>query len=102
MFYNVTYSNLKIKQDDLLIAQCIMDSTLRNQTTAIGPRNEDEMCNFYIMYYTSYPGLIQNTLCFKDAQEFTWKESLKLEKTPINADNLDGVNLLRPEMTDME
>lgn len=94
--------NVKITQEDIIIAQCIMDSSLRDRVTIIGPRNEDEMCNFYIMYYTSYPGNIGNTLCFKDAQKYSWKEALKLEKEPHNADNLDGVKLLRPEMDDME
>ena len=40
------------------------------------PKNRDEMCNFYLMFYTDYTGKIQDTFCFNDAQEFSWSKNL--------------------------
>ncbi|KAJ8304293.1 hypothetical protein KUTeg_017876 [Tegillarca granosa] len=37
---------------DYLIARCTYNSSERDHDTRIGPRAENEMCNFYIMYYT--------------------------------------------------
>ena len=48
------------------------------------PKNKDEMCNFYIMYYTNYKNKIRNTLCFKDAQKFHWSENYELPSSKIS------------------
>lgn len=41
---------LKIKKGDVVAARCTMFN-FRDHTTFIGTTNNDEMCNFYIMYY---------------------------------------------------
>lgn len=50
MFYPI-FDNTPIKYGDRLAARCTMDSSNRNRYTQVGPTNNDEMCNFYIMYY---------------------------------------------------
>ncbi|XP_067667286.1 peptidyl-glycine alpha-amidating monooxygenase B-like [Haliotis asinina] len=50
-FYPVNGS-FTVNPGDRLAARCTFDSTGRNRVTNIGATGEDEMCNFYIMYYT--------------------------------------------------
>jgi peptidylglycine monooxygenase len=71
-FYEITNRNLTIRSNDILAARCTMNSLSRTSLTRIGPRNQDEMCNFYIMFYTSYMGRLDNIYCFRDAQKFHW------------------------------
>jgi len=50
MFYPVA-NNLTIRKGDTVAARCTMVSN-RNWVTRIGLTSDDEMCNFYIMYWT--------------------------------------------------
>ncbi|ELT96668.1 hypothetical protein CAPTEDRAFT_228792 [Capitella teleta] len=45
-------SNLVIKKGDILAARCTFDSSARKRKTFMGSTHLDEMCNFYMMYYT--------------------------------------------------
>lgn len=49
MFYPID-NNGTIEKGDYLAARCTMKNT-RDRVTHIGSTNEDEMCNFYLMYY---------------------------------------------------
>lgn len=50
MFYQVQDKSLTIQPGDKLMARCYMYN-FQNHTVYIGPTGNDEMCNFYIMYY---------------------------------------------------
>lgn len=50
MFYAV-FNKEPITYGDRIAARCTMDSHNKNKDTYIGPTNNDEMCNFYLMYY---------------------------------------------------
>lgn len=50
MFYPVGNSEMIIRQGDTLAARCTMYNNLTH-TVRIGLTGDDEMCNFYIMYY---------------------------------------------------
>ncbi|KAK8388874.1 hypothetical protein O3P69_020670 [Scylla paramamosain] len=50
MFYPVA-EDMVIRKGDTVAARCTMESK-RDRITRIGSTNEDEMCNFYIMYWT--------------------------------------------------
>ena len=63
MFYPVKDSNMIIQQGDVLAARCTMVSD-RNRTTKIGATNEDEMCNFYIMYWMDGVESLKQKYCF--------------------------------------
>lgn len=76
MFYPVKNSDLKIGKNDILASRCTMNSASRNETTEIGARNQDEMCNFYLMFSTRYRGKLENLACFNDAQVFSWSKNL--------------------------
>lgn len=43
--------NVTIKSGDSMAARCTYDSTKRDRLTYIGATMEDEMCNFYMMYW---------------------------------------------------
>ncbi|XP_064543590.1 peptidylglycine alpha-hydroxylating monooxygenase [Drosophila montana] len=62
MFYNV-FDNSPILSGDYVAARCTMKST-RQRTTEIGPTNEDEMCNFYLMYYVEEGEPLDMKYCF--------------------------------------
>ncbi|XP_076444227.1 peptidyl-glycine alpha-amidating monooxygenase B-like isoform X1 [Babylonia areolata] len=45
-------ASIEIKPGDQLVARCTYDSTGTDHTVFVGGTNNDEMCNFYIMFYT--------------------------------------------------
>ncbi|XP_030092538.2 peptidyl-glycine alpha-amidating monooxygenase isoform X3 [Serinus canaria] len=65
-FYPVKYP-VDIRYDDILAARCVFSGEGRTTETHIGGTANDEMCNFYIMYYmeakhaVSYMTCTQNT-----------------------------------------
>jgi len=50
MFYPVTNQGIQINKGDVLAARCTMYN-FKDHKVSIGPTGEDEMCNFYLMYY---------------------------------------------------
>jgi peptidylglycine monooxygenase len=62
MFYPVS-NNMTIKQGDIIASRCTIHNT-KDHTVQIGATGDDEMCNFYIMYYTSGKNLVKNPVCF--------------------------------------
>ncbi|XP_011502723.1 PREDICTED: peptidylglycine alpha-hydroxylating monooxygenase isoform X2 [Ceratosolen solmsi marchali] len=62
MFYNIHY-NGTIKYGDRLAARCTMQSEL-DTWTYVGNTNNDEMCNFYLMYYVENEEPLSNKFCF--------------------------------------
>ncbi|KAK3881676.1 hypothetical protein Pcinc_013896 [Petrolisthes cinctipes] len=61
MFYPVA-NDLVLRRGDKVAARCTMQSK-RERITRIGSTNEDEMCNFYMMYWTDNTVLRKKT-CF--------------------------------------
>lgn len=62
MFYPVENTD-PIEYGDYLAARCTMKST-RNRITEVGATNEDEMCNFYLMYYVENDDPLTMKYCF--------------------------------------
>lgn len=75
MFYPVENDALDIEYGDVLAARCTMENT-RDKTVFIGPTMDDEMCNFYMMYYTESDHLPENDICFNGAG-FKWSDYLE-------------------------
>jgi peptidylglycine monooxygenase len=63
MFYPVENKSMTISQGDRLYAYCDYNNT-RDHPVSIGPTGNDEMCNFYIMYWTEGE-LLQNQDCLQ-------------------------------------
>ncbi|WAQ98656.1 PHM-like protein [Mya arenaria] len=69
-------------------ARCTMSSE-RDFPTVIGPRNEDEMCNFYILYYTAHRGRLRVQYCLRDARTFHWRDYMS--NLPASASSTSGL-----------
>ena len=63
MFYPITDSGLTLTQGDRVAARCTMVNH-RDRITAVGATNEDEMCNFYIMYWVEGKETVHPDVCF--------------------------------------
>lgn len=62
MFYP-TNTKQTIKYGDKIAARCTMVSN-RDRPTYIGATNDDEMCNFYLMYYVEEGEPLEQKYCF--------------------------------------
>ncbi|XP_078590499.1 peptidylglycine alpha-hydroxylating monooxygenase-like [Branchiostoma floridae x Branchiostoma japonicum] len=86
MFYNATTPGMSVLSGDVLAARCTMTSH-RDTVTKIGETNADEMCNFYIMYYTGRTDDLTVQWCFQ--QNYHWEEHFS--SIPDKASSLDGI-----------
>ncbi|XP_068146120.1 peptidylglycine alpha-hydroxylating monooxygenase isoform X1 [Drosophila tropicalis] len=71
MFYNVTNAE-PIESGDHVAVRCTMKSN-RHRVTEVGPTNEHEMCNFYLMYYVDHGETLDMKYCFSQgAPNYYW------------------------------
>lgn len=63
MFYPVDDQNLVLKRGDTVYAACEYDNNM-GHVVLIGPTSDDEMCNFYLMYWTDSPKTLSQSDCF--------------------------------------
>uniref|UniRef100_A0A1B0GKM8 peptidylglycine monooxygenase n=1 Tax=Lutzomyia longipalpis TaxID=7200 RepID=A0A1B0GKM8_LUTLO len=72
MFYPVE-NREPIRFGDRLAARCTMKSD-RDTITRIGATNEDEMCNFYLMYYVNNDEPLNTKYCFSmGPPQYRWE-----------------------------
>ena len=62
MFYPVTNSDIIVQKGDIIAARCTMKNYL-NHNVFIGSTGDDEMCNFYMMYYVDGNKTLDSTVC---------------------------------------
>ncbi|XP_011691064.1 PREDICTED: peptidylglycine alpha-hydroxylating monooxygenase-like [Wasmannia auropunctata] len=75
MFLPVTHK-VPITYGDTLAARCTMKST-RDSITYVGKRNQDEMCNYYILYYVDEGTPLKQKSCFSPGPpSYYWKQEL--------------------------
>ncbi|XP_013085503.2 peptidylglycine alpha-hydroxylating monooxygenase-like [Biomphalaria glabrata] len=92
MFYNATTPGLNIVKGDILAARCTMENTLE-RSVSIGSTQNDEMCNFYMMYYVERSKLLEVNTCFSQGPPtWYWKdfEGLNLENLPKTVSVIPG------------
>lgn len=78
MFYPVENKSLIIKENDVVAARCTMDNYL-DHAVSVGPTGDDEMCNFYMMYYVEGSKILNNQYCFSFGPPFYyWKNDIDL------------------------
>jgi len=63
MFYPVEEKGMTVSKGDTIAARCTMVNN-RDRTTYVGATNEDEMCNFYMMYWVKGKMPISPNSCF--------------------------------------
>lgn len=81
MFYP-TVTNTAIEKNDFLAARCTMESN-RKRITYIGATNNDEMCNFYLMYYVNAGEPLEQKYCFSMGPPYYyWKKSERFNNIP--------------------
>ncbi|XP_071449206.1 peptidylglycine alpha-hydroxylating monooxygenase [Hetaerina americana] len=88
MFYPVM-NNITVGYGDMLAARCTMESN-RERWTHVGPTNNDEMCNFYLMYWVEKDSPLERKYCFTlGPPKFSWSASNGLNNIPeIEASSL--------------
>lgn len=77
MFYPVT-NEVSIKKGDIFAARCTMENT-RNHNVYIGATNEDEMCNFYMMYYVKGRKTLDMNMCYSPGPPFWYFKDFKTD-----------------------
>ncbi|KAK2718647.1 hypothetical protein QYM36_005852 [Artemia franciscana] len=87
MFYPVEDKAMTIGKGDTLAARCTMVSN-RSWTTKVGGTSDDEMCNFYLMYWTQGKELKKKT-CFSFGPPlYSWRGLGGLRNIPDDASTL--------------
>uniref|UniRef100_A0A183BNG9 Peptidylglycine monooxygenase n=1 Tax=Globodera pallida TaxID=36090 RepID=A0A183BNG9_GLOPA len=67
---------------DVLAARCTMENGEKREIK-IGPTGEDEMCNFYLMYWTENGQNLEQNACFSPGPpEYRWTKNAGLNHTP--------------------
>ncbi|PVD19327.1 hypothetical protein C0Q70_19814 [Pomacea canaliculata] len=87
-FYDIKTPGLDIRDGDILTSRCTFNSMRRTKPTQIGPTNDDEMCNFYILYSTYEQKDLTTATCFRNGNTFLWTEYFT--QTPPDASSLRG------------
>ncbi|BFY98917.1 hypothetical protein BsWGS_01957 [Bradybaena similaris] len=95
MFYNVTNPGITVRRGDILAVRCTMENTL-DHDVAIGPTQNDEMCNLYIMYYVNQPPILKDQTCASMGpprwywQDFSDQTRLNLKAAPDTISVIPG------------
>lgn len=80
MFYPAN-KGIKIKKGDILAARCTMYN-FRDRITYVGSTGNDEMCNFYVMYYVDGDKIPRETTCFSSGPPlYRWSTDRMLQDT---------------------
>ena len=86
MFYPAN-KGVTIKQGDYVAAACTMFNP-QSRTVRIGSTGNDEMCNFYMMYWVDGDELLHDDVCTSPGPPsyyFGYDENLNVDKIPESA-----------------
>ncbi|XP_067290139.1 peptidyl-glycine alpha-amidating monooxygenase B isoform X2 [Pseudorasbora parva] len=81
-FYPAT-NTIDIKNGDILAARCMFTGEGRTTNTEIGGTSNDEMCNFYIMYYMDNIHAVPYMSCRDDGSSELFQNIPSEANTPI-------------------
>jgi peptidylglycine monooxygenase len=82
MFYPVADESVTLKKGDVVAARCTMVNN-RDRVVWIGATNNDEMCNFYIMFWVYGSRPVHPNICFSPGPpEWSWYKSAMLRNVP--------------------
>ena len=82
LFQPLANQSLLITQGDVLAARCTIRNDERREIK-IGPTGEDEMCNFYLMYWTEGDQTLEQSACFSPGPpEYRWTSGAGLSHAP--------------------
>merc|ERR1712001_89911 len=81
-FYPVANTSTTLMPQDVIAARCTMVNN-RDRRTWIGATNNDEMCNFYVMYWVYGKQQVHPDICFSAGPpEWSWHKSAGLRNIP--------------------
>lgn len=63
MFEAIKDSTMIMSNGDILASRCTMKNT-KDHAVSVGSTNEDEMCNFYLMYWVEGTEILSQKSCF--------------------------------------
>jgi len=82
MFYPVADPDITIKQNDIVAARCTMVNE-EDHDVYIGATNDDEMCNFYMMYWAEDGKILKDNTCFSPGPpNYYWQKEGGLQNIP--------------------
>lgn len=81
-FYPAT-NTIDVKNGDILAARCMFTGEGRTTNTEIGGTSNDEMCNFYIMYYMDNIHAVPYMSCRDDGSNELFQNIPSEASTPI-------------------
>jgi len=81
IFEPVKNTSMVVLPGDIVAARCTIKND-ENREIGMGPSGEDEMCNFYMMYWTETEPMQDNTCFSPGAPEYSWKQSSGLNHIP--------------------
>ncbi|NWR37007.1 AMD monooxygenase, partial [Tachuris rubrigastra] len=81
-FYPVEHP-LDVSYDDILAARCVFSGEGRTTETHIGGTANDEMCNFYIMYYMEAKHAVSYMTCTQNANPEMFRNIPQEANIPI-------------------
>uniref|UniRef100_A0A0K8R5I7 peptidylglycine monooxygenase n=1 Tax=Ixodes ricinus TaxID=34613 RepID=A0A0K8R5I7_IXORI len=92
MFYPAK-KGVSIVQGDILAARCTMKN-FRDMDTYVGSTGNDEMCNFYMMYYVEGDSILEGDACFSfGPPEYSWRTDPMMRKLINNKIDKDASEL---------
>jgi len=87
MFFPVT-NDVTVRRGDVLAARCTMFNFV-DHDVKIGATGDDEMCNFYIMYWVQGDNLLSENTCFSNGPPYWHFRNFKTrEGIPLYADSI--------------
>lgn len=82
LFEAVANQSIVVSQGDILAARCDIKNT-ESRKLEIGPTGEDEMCNFYLMYWVDGEDVLSNNICFSPGPpNYHWGKEAGLNHLP--------------------
>jgi len=81
IFEKVDDNKVVIRQGDVIASRCTIKNN-ENHALAIGPSSEDEMCNFYLMYYSNGRALSDNVCYSPGPPLYKWGREAGLNHIP--------------------
>lgn len=75
LFEPVANKSLVVSQNDIIAAKCTIKNG-ENRIIEVGPTGDDEMCNFYLMYWVEGDNVLSDNTCFSPGPpEYYWSRS---------------------------
>jgi len=83
MFVPINDSSIVISRGDVVAARCAMENA-EKRVVAVGSSGEDEMCNFYLMYWVDGDSkILRDNTCYSPGPpEYYWTSGAGLNNIP--------------------